>query len=54
MRSKGWLYFPDTCATTQCKLVVWLHGGGGFGVDMLEPHGIGAVAAANDMVILMP
>lgn len=54
MRSKGWLYYPDTCATTQCKLVVFLHGGGSFGVEMLESHGLGGVANANNMAILFP
>ena len=35
MRTKGWLYLPNTCATTQCKLVVWLHGGNSIAVNML-------------------
>jgi len=55
MRSKAWLYYPDSCATTQCKLVVWLHGGGMTGVGMLNDYyGIAATAAANNMVVLLP
>lgn len=32
IRTRGWLFYPNTCATTQCKLLVWLHGGGMYGV----------------------
>jgi len=38
MRTNGWVYYPDTCITVDCKLVVFLHGGAGFGVDMLSGY----------------
>lgn len=52
IRTRGWLYYPNVCETSQCKLVVWLHGGGGFGVQTLD--GIGDLAAANEIVLLFP
>lgn len=55
MRSRGWLFFPNTCKTTQCKLVVWLNSRGSFGSEYLESNAkIGAFAASNNQVILMP
>ena len=52
IRTRGWLYYPNVCETTQCKLVVWLHGGGGYGVQQLE--NIGPLAAINELVLLFP
>ena len=52
IRTRGWLYYPNTCAVNQCKLLVWLHGGGGSAVNILET--IGQIAHANNIVVLMP
>ena len=56
LRSKGWLFYPDICATTQCNLVVWLHGGGAFAPYYLQypENGFGSIAAANNIIILFP
>lgn len=40
LRGSGWMYYPTACIGATCKIVFYLHGGGGYGITDIE-YGIG-------------